>query len=79
MFQISIPKLKGKMAEKGYTHGSLAAALGIGRNTLYVYLRDPGRIPYSVIVRMAELLCDSLGEARGIFTAATREIGPGGM
>ena len=79
MFQILIPKIKGKMAEKGYTNSTLAKELGISRNALYVYMREPGRIPYSVMDRMAELLCDSLGEARGIFTASTRENNPSGM
>lgn len=40
MYEINIPKLRGKMAEKNYTISSLANALGIDRNTLSKYLWD---------------------------------------
>ena len=46
---VDVPKVRGKMAEKGYTITSLADILGINRNTLSLYLENPDKIPYGVI------------------------------
>ena len=69
MAHIDVCKVKGKMAERGYTNSSLAKKLGINRNTLASYLDNPEKTPYNVVSRMAELLCDSAEEAISIFFA----------
>lgn len=64
---INIPKLRGKMAEKGLTMTSTAESLGISRNTLSAYFEDPGRMPYRIIEGLADLLCEDSKEAGEIF------------
>lgn len=66
---VNVPKIKGKMAEKGYTISSMADSLNVNRNTLSAYLEGPARFPYSAISKMAELLCDTPEEAKEIFFA----------
>lgn len=66
---IDVPKVRGKMAEKGYTISSFAKQLDISRNTLSTYLDTPGKIPYSVLSDMAGILCDTSDEACQIFFA----------
>lgn len=67
MYEINVPKLRGKMTEKNYTISSLANTLGIDRNTLAKYLSIPSKIPYDVMVKIAECVCDSRQEATDIF------------
>jgi len=69
MVHVDVPKVKGKMAERGYTITSLARELGITRGTLSNYLEDPAKIPYFIISKLANLLCDSSEEASSIFFA----------
>ena len=69
MVHVDVPKVKGKMAEKGYTITSLSEALGISRGTLSTYLEVPSKFPYSVVSRLAEMLCDNADEATHIFFA----------
>ena len=69
MVRVDIPKVKGKMAERGYTITSMAKTLEISRSTLSAYLESPEKIPYSVISRMADILCDNVSEASSIFFA----------
>ncbi len=66
---VDIPKVKGKMAERGYTITSMANHLGINRNTLSSYLERPSKMPYNVISDMADALCDTADEAAAIFFA----------
>lgn len=67
MFHVDIPKVKGKMAERGFTITSLAKVLKISRNTLSSYLDDPSKMPYEFVSKMADLLCDNAEEATSIF------------
>lgn len=67
---IDVPKVRGKMAERGYTITSMSNRLGINRNTLSAYLEKPYKMPYSVISNMADILCDSADEAAAIFFAS---------
>ena len=67
MFFINIPKLRGAMAEKGYNKTTLAAALGIGRDTLTKYMEDPRRMPYGVMQDMAHLLFPGKPMAANVF------------
>lgn len=66
---VDVPKVRGKMAEKGFTNSRFAEELGINRNTLASYLVEPGKIPLEIIFKMADMLCDSREEATGIFFA----------
>lgn len=66
---IDIPRVRGKMAERGYTITSLSNRLGISRNTLSAYFDNPWKIPYSIVSDMAVVLCDSADEAVSIFFA----------
>lgn len=67
---VDVPKDRGKMAEKGFTITSLSERLGISRNTLSLYLETPGKMPYSIVSEMAEILCDTPSDATEIFFAA---------
>ena len=71
MVRVDVPKVKGKMAERGYTITSMAKALKISRSTLSSYLECPEKITYSVIASMADMLCDSTDEAGSIFLHQT--------
>lgn len=66
---VDIPKVRGKMAERGYTVTSMSDHLGINRNTLATYLEKPSKMPYQVISNMADALCDTADEAAAIFFA----------
>lgn len=67
MVQVNVQKIKGKMAEKGFTMTALAKELGINRNTLAAYFENPEKTPYAVMSRMADVLCDTTAEASSIF------------
>ena len=69
MVHIDVPKVRGKMAERGYTITSLSNELGINRNTLSAYLDAPEKMPYTIISGMAAVLCDTSNEAASIFFA----------
>jgi len=69
MFRVNVNKIYGKMAEKNLTRNELAAKLGISVVTLRSYFEEPGRMPYRIMDLMAEILCDTLTEARDIFFA----------
>ena len=69
MVLVNVPKVRGKMAEKGYTITSLAKFLGVSRNTLSFYLENPNKMPYGVVAKMAETLCDTAKDATDIFFA----------
>lgn len=56
MVSIDVHKVRGKMAENGYTITSLSACLGIDRNTLSSYLKNPRKMPYSVVADLAGAL-----------------------
>lgn len=53
---MAINKLKGKMAEKGYSQRSLAAALGISKNTLNAKVN--GKVPFNTleVAKICEVL-----------------------
>lgn len=77
MVRIDVPRVRGKMAERGYSITSMAEKLGINRNTLSSYLETPEKTPYSVVSDMADVLCDTPEEASSIFlrrTYATRKV-----
>lgn len=67
MFTVNVNKLKGKIYEKGYNKTTLSKKLEIDRNTLSGYLKNPQKMPYDIIDKMASVLCDSKDEASVIF------------
>ena len=67
MVHIDIPRVKGKMAERGFTITSLSELLGIDRNMLPTYLNTHEKVPYSIVSDVAGLLCDSEDEAVSFF------------
>ena len=69
MVSVNVPRVRGKMAEKGYNLTSMADALHITRDTMRNYLNNPAKMPYGVVVNMAEMLCDDAAEATTIFFA----------
>ena len=69
LVHVDVPKVRGKMAEKGYNITSMAELLGISRATMSAYLDSPGKIPYSTISKLASILCDDDDEATNIFFA----------
>lgn len=68
---VDVPRVKGKMAERGFTITSMSDRLGINRNTLSLYLEKPYKMPYKVISNMADALCDTTDEAASIFLRRT--------
>ncbi len=69
MVYVDVPKVRGKMAEKGYTITALAQKVGVNRNTMASYLDTPGKLPYEMVAKLAGILCDSGEEATSIFFA----------
>lgn len=67
MASINVPKVRGKMGEKQLSMTALANQLGITRITLTHYLREPGKMPYRVVAKMADILCDNKEEATAFF------------
>jgi len=65
--KINVCKLRGKMTEKGYTITSMSKALHISRSTMSGYLKNPDKIPYGIILEMADMLCENTDEAKEIF------------
>lgn len=59
-------KLKGKIAEAGYSQRSLAAELGMSKNTLNSKVN--GKIPFNT--NEIEKICDKLGIHDGAEKAA---------
>lgn len=69
MYTVDLPKLRGKMGEKGYNITSLSRKVGVNRNTLSNYFANPATIPYGKIAALAETLCDNRQECVDIFFA----------
>lgn len=69
MIRVDVPKLRGKMAEKGFTITSISERINVNRNTFSGYLEQPEKMPYSVIADLALILCDNYDEACKIFFA----------
>lgn len=70
MFCVDVPRVRGKMAEKGYTLTSVSQKLNVNRNTLAAYFKTPEKMPYGVVSGLADILCDSPEESRDIFFRA---------
>lgn len=69
MFHVDVPRVRGKIAEKGMTVTSVAERANISRNTLANYLENPEKMPYSMIILLANMLCSDEAEAEAIFFA----------
>jgi hypothetical protein len=68
---INVPKVKGKMAEKGYNITAFSQAIGVNRNTLTSYFENPSTIPYGKLSLMASILCDDTSECMSLFLHRT--------
>lgn len=66
MIGVDVNKVRGKMAEKGFTISSLSKSLGINRNTLTSYFDTPEKMPYGIVSGLADTLFDDLNEASRI-------------
>lgn len=64
---MKVNKLRGKMAENGYTLTTMSDRLSISRATLNNYLKNPNKMPYEIIEKMADLLFDTKEEAFAVF------------
>ncbi len=69
MYFVDVPKLIGRMHEKGFNQTTFSKALGINRNTLHMYLSDYKRIPYEILSKMAAILSCDFDDATKIFFA----------
>lgn len=67
MYSVNVPKLEGRIKEKGFNYSSFALALGITRETLRSYLNDYTKMPYRIINLMAVVLDCTKEEAVAIF------------
>lgn len=67
--KIDVPKVRGKIAEKGYNVTSISKKIGVNRGTFSGYLDNPEKMPYGVIAEIANILCDTEEEAISIFFA----------
>ena len=68
MYEVDVPKFEGKIVEKGFTKKSFAEnVLEVSRETLRNYMRRPETMPYDVISKAAQALCDSSDEVLRIF------------
>ena len=57
MMNLSNNKLKGKIVEAGYSQRSLAAVLGMSKNTLNAKVN--GKVPFNTVE--IEKICEKLG------------------
>lgn len=69
MYQINISKIKGKMGEKNISITELSQQIGVSRNTLSSYFKNPAKMPYNIVSKMAQVVCDTQDEAVSIFFA----------
>ena len=69
MVHVDVNRVRGKMAEKGFNNTSISDVLGISRNTFALYLKEPKKIPYDILAKLAIILCDTPEEAARIFFA----------
>lgn len=72
MFYLNTQMLKGRIVEKGYNLTTFAKAIGISRSALHDYMKDPSKIPYGVLLAMAETLCKYRGDALNILARSPK-------
>lgn len=70
MFHVDVNKLLGKITERRFTISSLSDEIGISRNTLSSYLKNPDKFPYDIIVKISGALNLDAEESVAIFFAA---------
>ncbi len=67
MFHVDVDKLLGKIKERRFTIKSLSDAIGISRNTLSEYIKNPEKLPYDVINKIVSVLHLDCEESMSIF------------
>lgn len=67
---VNVDKLNGKIHECGYNKTTFSKEIGIDRNTLSSYMRNPKNITYGVINKMIAVLQINNKEAKEIFFAS---------
>lgn len=66
---VDTKRLIGKIYENGYNRSSFAGELGISRETLRKYIKNPASMPYTVIEKAISILHLNSEEAKDIFFA----------
>lgn len=56
MYEIDIAAIKGLMGEKGISNSALAQQIGVNRNTLRAYFKEPHKMPYDVMIKIVTAL-----------------------
>ena len=69
MFHVDVDKLLGKIKERRFTISSLSEKIGVNRNTLSSYIKNPESFPYEIINRIVIALNLNAEEANTIFFA----------
>ena len=67
MYQVDVAKVRGKMGERRMSVSALAKSVGVCRDTMTSYLKKPEKIPFGIVLNMANTLCESKEEASEIF------------
>lgn len=55
-YEIDVREIKAIMARKGVNNSTLAEMVDINRNTLRTYFKNPGKIPYEIILKIIDAL-----------------------
>lgn len=69
MITVNVEKLTGKIYERGYNKSTFSKEIGVDRNTLAAYMRNPKNITYDVLNKMIAVLRINSKEAEEIFFA----------
>ena len=70
MFHVDVDKLLGKITERRFTLSSLSDQIGVSRNTLSSYIKNPEKIPYDTINKIVAVLNLNQEESVAIFFAS---------
>lgn len=66
-YTIDIGAIKGKQGQLGISNTKLALEVGVSRNTLATYYKNPEKMPFEIMVNISEKLNIGTEEARRIF------------
>ncbi|MCI7301481.1 helix-turn-helix domain-containing protein [Ihubacter massiliensis] len=66
-YEIDIKAIKEIMGGKDMSNIALANKIGVNRNTLRTYFKNPEKMPYEIILKIALVLDIPDNRIRGIF------------